>query len=148
MVDWKAVGDGSIFGPQPKAAKQPEDVWPDPAKVRAAYGESIQYSLTTLIQYLQNYGDDNLVLVFLGDHQPAPIVSGEGASHDVPITLVAKDPAVLDKIAGWGWEDGLKPSPKAPVWPMSAFRDRFLTAFGTPGTQPPAAQGGTVRPPG
>jgi hypothetical protein len=149
LVDWKDVGDGSIFGPQPKAAKQPEDVWPDPVKVRAAYGESIQYSLTTLIQYLQKHGDDNLVLVFLGDHQPAPIVSGEGASHDVPITLVAKDPAVLDKIAGWGWEDGLKPSPKAPVWPMSAFRDRFLTAFGTPAAQPPAAQGGgTVRPPG
>ena len=25
---------------------------------------------------------------------------------------------------------GLHPSPEAPVWPMSAFRDRFLTAFG------------------
>ena len=22
------------------------------------------------------------------------------------------------------------PSPRAPVWPMAAFRDRFLTAFG------------------
>jgi hypothetical protein len=27
------------------------------------------------------------------------------------------------------------PSPNAPVWPMDAFRDRFLTAFGsTPAT--------------
>jgi hypothetical protein len=143
MVDWKDVGDGAVFGPQPKAAKQPEDVWPDPVKVRAAYGESIQYSLNTLIQYVQNYGDDNLVLVFLGDHQPAPIVSGEGASHDVPVTIVAKDPAVLDKIAGWGWEDTMKPSTTAPVWPMSDFRNRFLTAFGPQG---PDAQ--AVRPPG
>ena len=23
------------------------------------------------------------------------------------------------------------PSPQAPVWPMAAFRDRFLTAFGS-----------------
>jgi len=23
------------------------------------------------------------------------------------------------------------PSPRAPVWPMDAFRDRFLTAFGS-----------------
>jgi hypothetical protein len=131
MVDWKDVGDGSVFGPQPKAAKQPNDVWPDPAKVRAAYGQSIQYSLTTLITYLQTYGDDNLVLVFLGDHQPAPIVSGEGASHDVPVTIVAHDPAVLDRIASWGWQDGLRPSPQAPVWQMSTFRDKFLTAFGS-----------------
>jgi hypothetical protein len=130
MVDWNAVGDGSVFGPQPKAAKQPEDVWPDPAKVKAAFGESIQYSLTTLITYMQNYGDPNLVLVFLGDHQPAPIVSGEGASHDVPVTIVARDPAVLDRITNWGWQDTLRPNSQAPVWQMSAFRDKFLTAFG------------------
>ena len=74
--------------------------------------------------------NDNLVLVFLGDHQPAPIITGDGASRDVPVTIVAKDPAVLDRIAGWGWTDGLRPAPQAPVWRMDAFRDRFLTAFG------------------
>lgn len=136
MVDWNTVGDGSVFGPQPKAAKQPEDVWPDPTKIRAAYGQSIQYSLTTLIEYVQKYGDNNTVLVFLGDHQPAPVVSGENASHDVPVTIVAKDPAVLDRIAGWGWQDGLHPDPKAPVWKMSDFRDKFLGAFGSQGNGP------------
>jgi hypothetical protein len=25
----------------------------------------------------------------------------------------------------------MRPSPTAPVWPMSAFRDRFLGAFGS-----------------
>ena len=75
------------------------------------------------------------MLVFLGDHQPAPIVTGPNASRDVPITVVARDPAVLDRVAGWGWQDGLRPGPDAPVWPMDTFRDRFLTAFGP---QPPA----------
>jgi hypothetical protein len=79
---------------------------------------------------VQNNGDDNLVLVFLGDHQPLPIVTGDGASKDVPITIVARDKTVLDRISGWNWQDGLKPGPQAPVWPMNAFRDRFLTAFG------------------
>ena len=32
---------------------------------------------------------------------------------------------------GWGWVDGMRPSPQAPVWPMSAFRNRFLGAFGS-----------------
>ena len=79
---------------------------------------------------MQTYGDDNLVLVFLGDHQPAAVVTGENASRDVPISIVARDRAVLDRISGWGWQDGLKPGPQAPVWRMDAFRDRFLTAFG------------------
>jgi len=79
---------------------------------------------------VQTYGDDNLVLVFLGDHQPAPTVAGENASRDVPITIVARDRAVLDRTSGWGWQDGLKPGPQAPVWRMDAFRDRFMAAFG------------------
>ena len=80
---------------------------------------------------MQHYGDDNTVLVVLGDHQPNTTVSGQGAGHDVPISVIAHDPKVIDQIAGWDWQDGMLPSPRAPVWPMEAFRDRFLTAFGS-----------------
>jgi hypothetical protein len=86
--------------------------------------------MKTLVSFVQHYGDPNLVLVVLGDHQPWSIVSGLGASHDVPISVIAHDPAVLNRIAGWGWNSGFRPSPQAPDWPMSAFRDRFLSAFG------------------
>ena len=48
--------------------------------------------------------DPNLVLVVLGDHQPATIVSGERATHDVPISIIAKDPAVFHAITGWRWQ--------------------------------------------
>ena len=68
-------------------------------------------------------------MVFLGDHQASPIITGPDASHDVPITIVAKNPAVLDRVASWGWTDGLKPAHAAPVWRMDQFRDHFLTAF-------------------
>jgi hypothetical protein len=129
MVDWNAIGDGSVFDPQPAAGEQVGQVWPDQGTVRAAYGDSIQYSLSTLISYVKTYGDDNLVLVFLGDHQPGALVSGNGPNRDVPITIVAHDKSVLDKISSWGWQDGLRPSPNAPVWQMSAFRDKFMTAF-------------------
>src|SRR4051812_22614971 len=128
LVDWDQVGDGSVFAPQPGAGEAPESVWKDPAKIRDAYRDATDYSLRTLISFVQHYSDDNLVLVFLGDHQP-PVVTPQGAVHDVPITIVAKDPKVLDRISGWGWTDGLHPAAQAPVWKMDSFRDRFLTAF-------------------
>ncbi|WP_181773974.1 alkaline phosphatase family protein [Amycolatopsis pittospori] len=128
-VEWNAVGDGSIYNPMPSQGKTPDEVFTDPAKVRGAYGDSIAYSLNSLISYVETYGDDDLVLVFLGDHQPNPIVAGEGADHDVPISVVTKDKAVLDKIAGWNWQDGLNPDRNATVWKMDTFRDRFLTTF-------------------
>ena len=46
------------------------------------------------------------------------------------------------KIGVWGWQNGLSPSPHAPVWPMESFRDRFLTTYSS---QPPPAPS-VVRP--
>ena len=123
LISWDDVGDGSIFDRLP--AEEPTQ------GVRTAYGHSIEYSLRALFSFVQRYGDDRTALVVLGDHQPATLVSGQGAGHDVPISVIARDPRVMHKIAGWGWQDGMLPSPQAPVWPMEAFRDRFLTAFGS-----------------
>ena len=69
------------------------------------------------------------MLLVLGDHQPATIVSGRQAGHDVPITIIAHDPAVMNRISGWGWQDGMLPQPNAPVWRMDSFRDRFFKAY-------------------
>ncbi|MEV6964508.1 sulfatase [Hamadaea sp. NPDC051192] len=127
---WDQVGDGSTFEEKPGAGDSADLViHRDPARLRKDYRTAITYSLETIISYVETYGDDNLVLVFLGDHQPAPAVTGPGAGHDVPITIVARDRALLDRTASWGWTDGLRPAPTAPVWPMDQFRDRFLTAF-------------------
>ena len=130
LVPWDDVGDGSIFDRIPPEESTQAALFGDAKRARGAYGRSIEYSLRTLLTFVQRYGDDDTVLVVLGDHQPATLVTGQGADHDVPISVIAHDPKVMDQIAGWGWQDGMLPSPQAPVWPMEAFRDRFLTAFG------------------
>jgi len=123
LIPWEAVGDGSIFHRIPVAEGTLS------GDARDAYADSIEYALRAVCSFVERYGDDDIVLVVLGDHQPATVVTGQGASHDVPISIVARDPAVMERIAGWRWEDGISPSPQAPVWPMAGFRDRFLTAF-------------------
>jgi hypothetical protein len=129
LVPWSQIGDGTIYAPQPAEGDSTSTVWADPKLVQAAYGQSIQYSLGAMFSFLQNYDDPNLVVIALGDHQPATIVSGEGASHEVPISIISKDPAVFAAISGWHWQSGMHPTSTAPLWKMSAFRDRFLGAF-------------------
>lgn len=124
LIDWRDVGDGSVFHRLPVDETGLSDA-------KQAYGRSLEYTLSALLSFVEHFGRDNLVLVVLGDHQPATIISGHGASHDVPISVIAHDRAVLDRIAGWGWIEGMRPGPTAPVWRMSAFRDRFLSAFGS-----------------
>jgi hypothetical protein len=138
LVGWDELGDGSVFGAIEKAGKKASDVITDTTKSRQEYGRSIQYSVTSLTQWLERYGTDDTVLVFLGDHQPMARVSGNRAGRDVPVSIVAKDPKVLDKVADWNWTEGLRPDRDAPVWKMSAFRDRFLKAYGST----PHASGG------
>jgi phosphatidylglycerophosphate synthase len=127
-IGWNQVGNGSIYNSNPEI-HETGAFWSDPPRVQAAYGKSIVYSLNTLTSFVQHYGNKNLVMIVLGDHQPLPIVSGQNSNHDVPISIIAHDPKVLKQIGGWGWDAGLQPNANAPVWPMSAFRNKFLGAF-------------------
>jgi phosphatidylglycerophosphate synthase len=131
LISWDQVGDGSVFDRVPVEESTKAKLFGDAKRARRAYGHSIEYSMKTLFSFVQRYGTDNTVLVVLGDHQPATLVTGEGATHDVPVSVIAHDPKVMEQIAGWGWQDGMLPSQQAPVWPMASFRDRFLGAFGS-----------------
>jgi phosphatidylglycerophosphate synthase len=124
-----SLGDGSVYDGMPEQGPAPDQVWTDPAKVKATYAASVEYSIDSLVSFVVEAHDPNLVMVVLGDHAPASIVSGPGASHDVPVTLLSADPRVLARVAGWGWQRGLDPAPDAPVVPMDSFRDRFVAAF-------------------
>ena len=129
LVDPATVGDGSVYDGMPGEGIPPAIAWQNPATVRSLYGESIQYSLAALTAFITASHDPNLVVVMLGDHQPAEIVSGAHADHDVPVSLITADPGVLRATAGWGWVPGLRPAHDGAVWRMDRFRDRFLTAF-------------------
>ena len=129
QIPWSEVGNGSIFNHIPMYT-EPSSIWWHPSQVKKAYARSLEYSLNVLISFIRHYGKKNLVLIVVGDEQPVATVSGQGASHDVPISIIAHSPSVLKRIGGWDWQSGLLPSPHAPVLRSSAFRNRFLTAYG------------------
>ncbi|MRH30080.1 hypothetical protein GH740_12270 [Microbacterium sp. SYP-A9085] len=129
LVPWAQATDSTVYDPQPAQSEPAAKVWQDARTVQRFYGQSIQYSLGAMFSFLENVDDPNLVVIALGDHQPATIVSGEDAGHDVPISIIARDPAVMRAVEGWHWTPGMRPTDASPVWRMDAFRDRFLTAF-------------------
>jgi hypothetical protein len=87
--------------------------------------------MQALTSWVTELNDPNLVLILLGDEQPASPITSPGASHEVPISIVARDPSVFRQIASWHWQDGLLPGHFAPLESMGAFRNRFLGAFST-----------------
>ncbi|HEU5363278.1 MAG TPA: CDP-alcohol phosphatidyltransferase family protein [Gaiellaceae bacterium] len=122
LIAWGRVGNGSIFERLPIDKVGLTDA-------AEGYAQSISYTLRALFSFVEHYGTRNTVLIVLGDHQPSRVVSGS-PGHDVPVSIIARDPAVLRRIAGWGWVDGMRPTDAAPTWLMSTFRNRFLGTFG------------------
>ena len=140
VIDWGDVGDGSVFTPYARSGDPPAVVWRDPDRIRAQYLKAVDYALQNLESYIAHFGRDDLVVVILGDHQPAPIVTGPDASFDVPIHVLSRDPAVIAAIDAWSWTPGMRPAAALPSWRMDAFRDRWLAAFTPAPTRPSSAE--------
>jgi phosphatidylglycerophosphate synthase len=141
MVPWSKVGNGSVFDPQPAQSESAATVWRNGNTVKQFYGQSIQYSLKALTSWVTELNDPNLVLIFMGDHQPHTVVSGYGATHDVPVSIVTRASSVLKQMSSWHWQNGLLPNLGAPVEPMDAFRNQFLNTFSMAPAQAASARG-------
>jgi hypothetical protein len=89
------------------------------------------YVHKTLGGYLRLRGDRDFVMVVLGDHQPPALVSGEGASWDVPVHVVASRREVLDRLLRQGFRAGLTPQ-RPIVARMDTLMPILLDAFGDP----------------
>ena len=142
ILPWDALGDGRVFDPYATAGDPPEVVWRDDDRVRAQYRLSLDYVLRTVASSPPAAPPARPLLVVLGDHQPAPFVSGDATGRDAPVHVIGP-PGLLARLDAWGWTPGMLPAPDAPVWPMAAFRDRFLAAFAAGAARrrpPPSAE--------
>lgn len=73
------------------------------------YAQTMAYTLTSIAGYLRKHNGDDLVLAVIGDHQPAANVSGEDASWDVPIHIIADRPELIAPLLDHGFTPGLHP---------------------------------------
>ena len=106
--DWDRVTGGEPYDAtvlRAALAQAPE--WAD---LRPAYAESIAYAQDSLAGYLQRHSGRPLVMVVLGDHQPPAVVSGEGASWNVPVHIITDRPAILTDLRANGFVDGIHPA--------------------------------------
>ena len=102
---------------------------PDWSNLGPDYARALAYVHETLAGYLRRHERDDLVLVVLGDHQPPALVSGEGASWNVPVHVIASRPAVLESLRSHGFRDGLVPHGPA-LARMDTLMPILLDAFG------------------
>lgn len=134
--DWQRILSPQPYDPAPLRDSLAQRV--DWTAMGHSYVRSVEYFMDVLTGYLRERANDNLVLILLGDHQPAANVSGEGAPWDVPVHLITRNAELLGNIERLGFRSGL--TPERPVaGKMNELSADFLGAFdkGAKCVQPP-----------
>ena len=141
LDDWDSIGDGAVFGRWEGAGERPEDLWRDGDRVREHYARSVAYAVDAMSSYARRYVDDNVLLIALGDHQPAPLITGDDAARAVPVHVISSDRSLLEPFEAWGFVVGARPPEGGAAQRMDAFRPWFLRAFSGDGTPPSLGDG-------
>jgi hypothetical protein len=137
LDDWDSIGNGTTFNQWKGAGETPASLWRDPERVREHFALAIDYALNVATGYATRHVDEDTLLVLLGDHQPAPLVTGEGASRDVIVHVISGNPELLapflaDGSSGSGlpgFQLGAKPDLNQDGPSMASFRPFMLKAF-------------------
>jgi hypothetical protein len=132
---WDSIGDGAVFGQLPRSGGNAFTLWRDPPALRLAYADAVDVVLRSIALYAQRPVNRPTMLIVLGDHEPAAIVTGDEAARTVPMHVIARNPELLRPFLDWGFLRGLRPAADAPVRPMEEVRALLVTRF----SQPPAA---------
>ncbi len=102
---------------------------PDWLNLGPSYVQSLVYTHDTLGGYLRLRADRDFVVILVGDHQPPALVSGAGASWDVPVHVITSRGPLLDRLRQHGFRDGLAP-PRPAAARMDTLLPILLDAFG------------------
>lgn len=126
--DWARVLTSTPYDDE--ALDRAWSAWPDWMNLGPSYLKSLDYAFATVGGYLRLRADRDLVMILVGDHQPPALVSGEGASWDVPVHVIATPGAVLDRLVrDHRFVEGLEPRHPA-VARMDTLLPVLLDAFG------------------
>jgi len=125
--DWRRMLTPRPYdGPDIVRAYAGEPNWAD---FGPGYADALSYDFAVFGGYLRQHADRDLVMILIGDHQPPAAVSGERATWNVPVHVVASRPLILDRLRGAGFRTGLVPGGSA-VAQMHALLPILLTGFG------------------
>ncbi len=126
LADWQSLVDGA-----PYAADSPMQAEGYDGESSGDYVKAMEYVLATVAGYIDwasRRQDRGPVIVLIGDHQPPARVTGPGASWDVPVHVIARDPVLVDGIRGLGFVPGLVPAGE-PIGAMHELTAPLLEAW-------------------
>jgi hypothetical protein len=138
--DWQRAVTSTPFDAKEFEAAAAQQVnWLD---MRTHYVAGVKYVYRWLTGYFQQPEARDTIYVLLGDHQPTANITGDNASWDVPVHIVSRDRALLERFKAQGLTDGLWPERRS-LGGLHHLTSVLLAGFG-PSAAPVLADVGTA----
>ena len=138
LDDWSRLNLGL---PWPDWTPPPRDrliYLRDSDRLRARYPESLAYSLEAVLAWAVRDLPPDALLLVMGDHQPAALITGKDTSQDVPVHLISADAERLSKPAGnFEFLPGFRPPSDPAVAGLEDLREWFRSRPDSLKTQSP-----------
>jgi hypothetical protein len=125
--DWARIENGALFGQLDKIEfSHGPSAWAD------GYAHSIAYDLEVLRRYLVERITDESLIIVLGDHQPVTEVTLNSPDTGVPIHVISRHRAFVERFLARGYTPGMRPDIGRSRAGMQGFLPAFLRDFSTP----------------
>ncbi|MCC5865408.1 MAG: hypothetical protein JJU31_09845 [Wenzhouxiangella sp.] len=127
--DWSRIGRGEVFEPWRDKAESPLALWMDLPRLRQNYTEKLAYSLEVTFDWTRLYLPEDALLIVLGDHQPASIITGRAAPAEVPVHVISHDRGALAGFRQRHFADGLMIESEGDAADMAHLRHWLRAEF-------------------
>jgi hypothetical protein len=124
VEDWNSLGDGSIYHELPLLTFK--NTWFQGKEYAEGYTAAIIYVIDVIVSYLTGFIDDDTLVIVIGDHQPKYPVTERGQPLSVPVHVLSRDGALLDRLEEFGYEKGLVPKKPPPHEGSEQFFSHFM----------------------
>jgi hypothetical protein len=130
VPDWERLNDGGRIYNSQEPVRYPLN-WSNLYEGGDAYVTSLIYDFEVLRRYLGERVAGGALVIILGDHQPSAEVTDDSPSYGVPIHVVSRDHALVDRFVNAGYARGMQPGPAPAPLPMERFLPQLLRMFST-----------------
>lgn len=128
IQDWDSIGDGSLY--HRVRGKYFQNRFVTGKQFKPGFMSSIIYSMRSVTEYLVRHPKDDTLIIILGDHQPrTPVANMHEDSWAVPIHIVSRDPALVERFVPFGYAPGIEPPADMKPTPMERFLVDLFKAF-------------------
>lgn len=128
--DWdRVLGDRPFDEADVQRVLQEKPNW---MRMGPDYVRMVEYTYRWLGSFLSRPAPRETFYIFVGDHQPAANVTGEGASWDVPVHIVTRDERLMQRLLTLGYRPGMSP-PRAPLGGLHDLTGHLLQVFSPQG---------------